>query len=187
MKNISKPNHLEHAVYYEKYIAWVTEGISVLDQLKANAKTLLATYKSLSPEQLTTPYAPGKWSLKDLLMHLVDSERVFTYRAMRFARMDKTPLPFFDENEFAKNAAADKIPIQKLLKEYQANRNASIQFFNNLTAAQLKRSGIASSYTMSVRACAWIICGHELHHGKVIGERYLKIQDSIFSSSQKGK
>lgn len=174
MKKISKPDYLEHAVYYEKYVALVKDNASVLDQLKTNAKTITALYKSLSEEQLITPYTPGKWSLKDLLMHLIDSERVFLYRAMRFARMDKTPLPFFDENEFAKNAKANKINTAKLLKEYQASRNATIQFFDDLTVSQLKYAGIASSFTMSVRACAWIICGHEMHHLSVIRERYLK-------------
>lgn len=174
MKKISKPTHNEHAVYYEKYVALVDEKISVLDQLKNNAKGIVALYLSLTEDQLLTPYAEGKWSLKDLLMHMIDCERVFLYRAMRFARKDRTPLPFFDENEFAKHAQADSIPIKKLLKEYQANRNASIQFFNNLNTTQFKQTGIASSFTMSVRACAWIICGHELHHLGVIKERYLQ-------------
>lgn len=174
MKKISRPGYIEHAVYYEKYIALVHEDSSVLDQLKTNSKELILLYKSLNEEELITPYAPGKWSMKDLLMHLIDCERVFLYRAMRFARLDKTPLPFFDENEFAKNAQADKININKLLKEYQANRNATIQFFNNLNSTQLKHAGIASNFTMSVRACAWIICGHEKHHTAIIHERYIK-------------
>lgn len=174
MKKINKPRDVEYALYYDAYIALVPAETSVLDQLKASAKEVTALYKSLSPEALTTPYAEGKWSLKDLLMHLIDVERVFVYRAMRFARMDRTPLPFFDENEFAKQAHADKIPLTKLLKEYNANRNVTIAFFNNLTAKQTERSGIASQAAMSVRACAWIIMGHELHHRRIIMERYLK-------------
>lgn len=174
MKKINKPRDIEYALYYDQYIAMVPTDISVLDQLKTSAKELTALYKSLSPEALITPYAEGKWSLKDLLMHLIDVERVFVYRAMRFARMDRTPLPFFDENEFAKQAQADKIPVTKLLKEYNACRNLTLAFFNNLTAKQMERSGTASQAAMSVRACAWIIMGHELHHRKIITERYLK-------------
>lgn len=174
MKKISKPRDTEYALYYENYVGLVPVETSVLDQLKVSAKEVTALYKSLSVEQLTTPYQSGKWSLKDLLMHLIDVERVFVYRAMRFARMDRTPLPFFDENEFAKQAQADKIPLSKLLKEYNANRNLTIAFFNNLTAKQVERAGIASQYTMTVRACAWIITGHELHHRNIIAERYLK-------------
>lgn len=174
MKKINKPKDTEYALYYDPYIALVQTDVSVLDQLKTSAKELSALYKSLNPEVLIRPYAEGKWSLKDILMHLIDAERVFVYRAMRFARMDRTPLPFFDENEFAQAAQADKISLPKLLKEYNACRNLTIAFFNNLTAKQTERAGIASQFTMSVRACAWIIMGHELHHRKVIMERYLK-------------
>ena len=174
MKKISKPTLDEHAVYYEKCIAMVDNDSSVLNQLKENGKRVVNLYKSLDTAQLTTPYEVGKWSLKDLLMHLIDCERVFIYRAMRFARKDKTPMPFFDEDEFAKNAQADLIPINKLLKEYQATRNLSIHFYYNLNTAQYKQIGIASNCNMSVRACPWIICGHELHHLAVVKERYLK-------------
>jgi uncharacterized damage-inducible protein DinB len=174
MKKISRPDSSEHALYYERYINYVKDDSSVLKQLKANAKQMTHLYKSLNEDALCTPYEPGKWSLKDLLMHIIDCERVFLYRAMRFARLDKTPLPFFDENDFAKNAEADKIPTVRLLKEYQANRNATLQFFSNLRAQQYKARGIASNFPMSVRACAWIICGHEIHHTNVIYERYLK-------------
>ncbi|OJV54817.1 MAG: hypothetical protein BGO31_15840 [Bacteroidetes bacterium 43-16] len=173
MKKISKPDFTEFAMYYESYIEQVDTSISILDQLKSSAKELTALYKSLSEEQLRFRYAEGKWSMKDVLMHLIDVERVFAYRAMRFARMDRTPLPFFDENEFAKNAHADAIPVAKLLKEFNACRNLSVTFFNNLTAKQMLLTGIASNYSMSVRACAWIILGHHMHHRAVISERYL--------------
>ncbi len=175
MKKISKPSYNEYALYYEQYIELIDSNISVLDQLKKNAQSNNNLFKSLSNEVLTSPYSEGKWSIKDIIMHLIDTERVFVYRAMRFARLDKTPQPFFDENEFVKNANANKIPLSKLLKEYITCRNHTLSFFNNLNADQLKACGIASNFTMSVRACAWIILGHELHHIKVINERYLKM------------
>ena len=106
-------------------------------------------------------------------MHLIDGERVFLYRAMRFARNDKSPLPFFDENEFAKQANATAMPIRKILKEYKTTRQATLAFFTNQSAATLKRIGMASNASMSVRACTWIICGHELHHWNIIQDRYL--------------
>jgi uncharacterized damage-inducible protein DinB len=173
MKHITEPSYLEYAMYYENYIKKVDKTKSVLDQLKFNAKSTVELIKSLSVEQLTTPYAEGKWSIKDIIQHLIDCERVFVYRAMRFARNDKSPLPFFDENNFAVEAKANQIPTSKLIKEFITTRNASITFFNNQSASVLKRIGIASNYNMSVRACAWIICGHELHHIGVIKERYL--------------
>jgi hypothetical protein len=175
MKKITKPNYTEHAMYYEQYVQLVDDKKSVLDQLKANSKWLETAFLTYSEAQLCTPYAPEKWSLKDLLVHIIDCERVFVYRAMRFARNDKTPMPFFDENEFAKEAQANHIPIKKLLKEYKTTRQASIAFFNNLPASFMKRAGIASSFTMSVRACAWIIAGHELHHVAVMKERYFPL------------
>lgn len=173
MKKISKPDYLEYAVYYENYIKLVRDDLSVLDQLKSNAKTVVDLYRSLPEGHLQKSYLEGKWSMKDILMHVIDTERVFLYRAMRFARFDSVPLPYFDENEFAKQAVANQLNTRKLLKEYVACRNLSIAFFNNLNARQLKACGVASNFTMSVRACAWIICGHELHHYRVIQERYL--------------
>jgi uncharacterized damage-inducible protein DinB len=172
MKKIARPEFTEHAMYYEQYINKIDDSISVLTQMKDNCKLLETLLLSYTDEQLCIPYAPGKWSLKDLLVHIIDCERVFVYRAMRFARNDKSPLPFFDENEFAKEAKANNISIKKLLKEYKTTRQATIAFFNNLPASVLKRHGIASSYPMSVRACAWIIVGHEIHHMNVMKERY---------------
>jgi len=162
-------------MYYEPFIKLVDEKISILDQLKTSAKEITALFKSLDETQLQQAYAEGKWSMKDLLMHLIDTERVFVYRAMRFVRADRSPQPFFDENEFAKNAQANKINTTKLLKEFNANRAVTLAFFNNLTNKQMLQTGLASNFTMSVRACVWIILGHELHHRKVIKERYLDL------------
>lgn len=175
MKKISKPNYTEFAMYYEPYLALIDDSKSVLDQLKTSAKEISILFKQLAEEELKTPYEEGKWTLKDMLMHLIDTERVFAYRAMRFARGDQSAQPFFDENEFAKLADANKINTSKLLKEYNSCRNLTITFLNNLSAAQMLKKGIASNYAMSVRACAWIILGHELHHRNIVKERYLPI------------
>jgi uncharacterized damage-inducible protein DinB len=174
MKKIAQPEYDEYAQYYQKYIDLVNKDVSVLDQLKLNATAFKSFLKELNEDQLQYAYAPDKWTIKDILMHLIDVERVFLYRAMRFSRFDKTPLPFFDENEYAKNAAASKLSIGKLLKEYTTCRAASLAFFNNLGLKQLKARGVASNATMTARACAWIIAGHELHHWSVIKEKYIK-------------
>jgi uncharacterized damage-inducible protein DinB len=173
MKKITKPTQFEHADYYGSFIQLVGENTSVLDQLKNNAKEIESLLLSLTEAQLTTPYAEGKWCIKDIVQHLIDFERVFVYRAMRFARHDKSSQPFFDENEFAKAAKASTMPIKKLLKEYKTTRQATLSFFNNLTADTYKRAGIAGNTITTVRALAWIICGHELHHRGVMRERYL--------------
>ena len=173
MKKISKPTSNEYALYYEQLISLVNDEISVLDQLKMNAKLIEQQILTITDEQLSYSSAPDKWTIKDIIMHLTDLERVFLYRALRFARNDKMPLLFFDENEFAKQAKAVDMPIKKILKEYKTSRQASIAFFANQPVAILKRTGMASNTTTSVRACAWIICGHEIHHWNVIREKYL--------------
>jgi DinB superfamily len=174
MKKITKPTQFEHADYYGSFIKLVDENVSVLDQLKNNAKEIEILILSLTEAQLTTSYAAEKWCIKDIVQHLIDCERVFVYRAMRFARNDKSAQPFFDENEFAKAAKATSMPIKKILKEYKVTRHATLAFFNNQSADTCKRAGIAGNTMTTVRALAWIICGHELHHWKVVRERYLK-------------
>jgi hypothetical protein len=173
MKKIIKPTQFEHADYYGSFIKLVDESTNVLDQLRNNAKEIEILILSLTEPQLTTAYAEGKWCIKDIIQHLIDCERVFVYRAMRFARHDKTAQPFFDENEFAKAAKATTMPIKKILKEYKTSRQATLAFFNNQSADTHKRAGIAGNTMTTVRALAWIICGHELHHWRVIRERYL--------------
>jgi ABC-type transporter Mla subunit MlaD len=174
MKKITKPTQFEHADYYASFIQLVNETTSVLDQLKNNAKQIEGLLTSLTELQLATPYAERKWCIKDIIQHLIDFERVMIYRAMRFARHDKTAQPFFDENEFAKAAKASSMPIKKLLKEYKTTRQATLAFFNNQSADTFKRAGVAGNTMTTVRALAWIICGHELHHWKVVREKYLQ-------------
>jgi uncharacterized damage-inducible protein DinB len=173
VKKIDKPTDLEYAVYYEPFLKRLSTNTAILQQLKTNAALIKTILLALTEQQLNTPYATGKWTIKDILQHLIDFERVLVYRAMCFARNDKRPIPFFDENEYAKQANATKQPIKKLVKDYKAVRQSTLTFFENQTAASLRRTGIASNYTMSVRACAWIICGHEMHHLDVIKEKYL--------------
>jgi hypothetical protein len=173
MKKITKPTQFEHADYYGSFLKLVSENSSVLDQLKNNAKEIEDLILSLTEQQLTTPYATGKWCIKDIVQHLIDCERVFVYRAMRFARQDKTAQPFFDENEYANAAKATSMPIKKLVKEYKTTRQATLAFFNNQSTDTFKRAGIAGNTSTTVRALAWIICGHELHHWGVMKGKYL--------------
>jgi DinB superfamily len=173
MKKIAKPTEFEHAVYYEQFIALTNNEESILNQLKKNAKEIELLVLSFTETQLTTAYADDKWCIKDILQHLIDFERIFVQRAMRFARLDKNLQPYFDEKEFAKVANAKLFATKKILKEYKTNRQASIVFFNNQPAEILKRKGLASNTLTSVRALAWIICGHELHHIKIIKEKYI--------------
>lgn len=173
MKRIPKPLPTEYAVYYSRYIDQIPETTHILQELKEGAKDFEKQLLSLSEEQLLYRYAEGKWSIKDILQHLIDCERIFMYRALRFSRNDQTPLPFFEEDDYAVAAEADKQSIKNLLKEFKTVRAATLSFFNNQSQKSLKRTGIASQAAMSVRACAWIICAHEKHHRSIMMERYL--------------
>ena len=172
MKKIVKPTDNEYALYYNDFIKLVKNDVAILKQLKDNAKIMEQFILSLSEAELLFSYEIGKWNVKDILQHLIDVERIFVHRALRFVRADKSTQSFFDENKFALEANAIKIPIKKLFKDYKANRNATLAFFENITIKDLKRTGYASNTPTSVRACAWIICGHELHHFNVIKQKY---------------
>lgn len=119
-------------------------------------------------------YAEGKWTPKDILLHLVDAERIFAYRALRIARNDKTALPGFEENDYVIEAKAEERSMSSLLEEYSEVRKATISLFLNFGEEVLKRLGEASNCSVSVRAIGYIILGHEKHHVDVIFERYLK-------------
>jgi uncharacterized damage-inducible protein DinB len=173
MKLIPFPNDIHYALFYENYISKVDKTISVLDQLKQNAKSIEQLLKSLTPEQLVYRYAEGKWCIKDILQHIIDIERLMVYRGMNFLRENQTPQPWMDEDAWAISANASKKSLTKLLQEYKTQRAATLAFYKNMSTVQLKRTGIASSYPMSVSATLFICCGHELHHWGVIKERYL--------------
>ncbi|HYC58981.1 MAG TPA: DinB family protein [Thermoanaerobaculia bacterium] len=139
--------------------------------MKAETLTLLATADVQKAERLT--YAPGKWTIKQIIGHLVDDERIFIYRALCIARQDSRELAGFDENAYVAATKFDERSMTSLLAEYEAVRAASIAFFESLTPAEWLRHGNVNGYTASVRGLAFHIAGHELHHLRVIRERYL--------------
>jgi uncharacterized damage-inducible protein DinB len=118
-------------------------------------------------------YAEGKWTIKEIIQHLIDSERVFSYRALRISRNDKTPLPGFDENDYVSNSNGKERSLQSLLTEMAVVRQATLSLFNSFSQEQLTKIGIASNKEVSVRAIGFIIIGHQKHHQKVFSERYL--------------
>lgn len=133
----------------------------------------LEFYKNIADDKLGLSYLPNKWTIKEVLIHVIDCERIFAYRALRIARNDKTSLPGFDENSFTKEVYASNRTLISILKEYTTVRNATISLFESFNEEQMLRVGIASDKTISVRAIGKIIMGHELHHIQVIKERYL--------------
>jgi len=168
----ARPDESEYFSYYHKYISLVPNGdvVSQLESQHGETRTLLAP---LSAERAGYRYAPGKWSVREVIGHLSDSERVFAYRAMRFARNDATPLPGFDENSFAANANYDERSLESVVDELTAVRRATVAFFNGLASEAWLRRGLANDKEMSVRALAWTIAGHERHHRELIRTRYL--------------
>ena len=158
--------------YTQAYLDQVPAEADPLTQLRQQAQEVQQELAALTEAQALLRYAPGKWSPKQVLLHLVDAERIFTYRALRFARGDAQELPGFDENSFAANSEADDRPLAALLAEYQAVRAATLAFFSILNAGQLDQAGRASGHPVSVRALLFIAAGHEQHHLRILRERY---------------
>jgi hypothetical protein len=129
--------------------------------------------RALPEEKLNYRYAEGKWTIKEILAHLIDDERIYTYRALRFARNDMTELPGFDQNAYAPQSGANERTMDDLLEEFAAVRRSTIALFNSFDDRVWTRTGVGSGNVMSVRAAAYHIAGHELRHVNTIKERYL--------------
>jgi len=168
---IPRPAADEHVPYYGTYIARVP-GDDALPTLGSHIDAWLPSLRRLTDAQGLHRYAPGKWSVKEVLGHLCDSERVFGYRAMRFARADLTPLPGFDENAWVPASGCDRRPVGDLVEELHAVRGATLALFRSFDAEGLVRRGDANGHAISVRALAWIVAGHAIHHQAILRERY---------------
>lgn len=169
---ITRPAPNEYAPYYGGYMNIVPDG-DIVALLTQQMPATLALIRGLAEEQGSWRYAPEKWSIKELCGHIIDAERVFAYRALRFARGDQTPLPGFEQDDFIAHANFAARSLNDLADEYEAVRRATIALLGSLDDAAWQRSGIASENEMSVRALAYGIAGHELHHLKILRERYL--------------
>lgn len=162
----------EYSNFNASYIK-ATQGTSLLEGLTYGLPQLINFVKNIPTEKLEYRYAEGKWTIKDIVLHMIDTERIFAYRALRISRGDKTPLPGFDENDYVPFAFANSRSIESLLTEYENVRKATISFFESLNEDQLLFMGTASNAAISVRAIGFIITGHQNHHLNVITERYL--------------
>lgn len=167
-----RPAADEHHPYYGRYIEKVPES-DALEALERQLDDMLPLLRGLSETQAALRYAPGKWSIKQVLGHLIDAERVFAYRAMRFARNDRTPLPGFDENPYAEAAGSDERTVASLVGELEHLRRSNIAMYAGLPAEAWARRGAANDNEVSVRALAFITAGHGRHHVAIIRERYL--------------
>jgi len=167
----TRPAAEEYAPYYGTYVSRVGDG-DIVRTLKAQIGPTAALLRAIPESRAGHRYAPGKWSIREVIGHLTDAERIFAYRALRFARSDDTALPGFDENAFVANARFDDRTLASLVDEFAAVRAATIAQFEGFFPEEWVRSGTASGKVMSVRALAWVIAGHELHHLGILKERY---------------
>jgi uncharacterized damage-inducible protein DinB len=165
-------NEVRVPPFYDNYIkSNITEDLQ--EALLTSRRKLLKLAKKISEKQSDFAYAEGKWTIKELLQHIIDVERVFCYRALSFVRKDAAPLPGFDENSWAANSKAFNRKWKDLVSEFKSVRKASIAFFENLDDEQLSSAGIANNNESNVIGIGFVVSGHVLHHCKIIKERYL--------------
>lgn len=168
---IARPAPNEYVPYYGRYIQLVG-GDDALPPLERQLADSLALLSPLDDQRALHRYAEGKWSVKEVVGHLADGERIFCYRALRFGREDQTPLPGFEENDYVPAGRFDRRSLSDLLGEWKSVRAASVTLFRGFDEAALGRFGKANDAAITPRALAWIICGHELHHRAILRERY---------------
>ena len=167
-----KPNRDEYAPYYEKYVSLVGPG-DITATLTRQLSSTLELLRGIDEARAGDRYAPGKWSIKELVGHLIDSERIFSYRALRFARNDQTPLSGFEQDDYVRGANFDEQSLADLATEFEYVRLATVQLFKSLNEEAWSRRGAANGAEVSVRALAFIMAGHETHHVEVLKTRYL--------------
>ncbi len=169
---MAQPTKEDYGAFYEGYVSKVIAK-NLYEAVDIYSQTLTSFFVDLPNEKADYSYAPNKWSLKDLLQHIIDTERIMSYRLLRIARNDQTPLPGFEENDYAINANAGIRTFDSLKKELQAIRQSTDLLIASLTEEQLNNAGTASGQRATANAVGFIIFGHLLHHKKIIEERYL--------------
>ncbi|MDX6614766.1 MAG: hypothetical protein QOD75_3952 [Blastocatellia bacterium] len=173
MKRIDKPEAGEFAPETIMYIGLLPDDGLVLKHLAENLQTTTDFILALPAEKLSYRYEEGKWTIKEVLVHMIDDERIYAYRALRFARNDKTELPGFEQDDYAFYSGANRRDIKDILNEFATVRHSTISMFEGFDEQALMRAGIANGNIMSVRAAAYHIAGHEMRHINIIKERYL--------------
>jgi len=169
---VSEIASTEFHSYFKSYMDKVGD-ISLKEALDIGWEDTISFFESIPESKLNFRYSKDKWTIKDILLHLIDAERAFSYRALQFARSDNADLEGFDENIFVENAQANSRTLLSLIGEYDKVRQSSIYLFNSFSNDVLKRTGKANGKTLSIRAAGFLICGHEIHHKEIIKERYL--------------
>jgi DinB superfamily len=168
---ISRPEAGEYPAFYETYISKV-KGQDIIGVLEAQRLQMAQLFAARSERDGNFRYAPGKWTVKEVVGHISDSERIFAYRALRMARGDQTPLPGFEQDDYVRGANFTERTLVDLAEEFGLVRAASVALFKSLPKDAWQRRGVANKNEVSVRALAFIVAGHELHHRQILEERY---------------
>ena len=166
-----KPDTNEYAAFYETYVSLVPD-VDIVATLEAQRLQMMQLLAGRSERDGNFRYAPGKWTVKDVIGHLADSERIFAYRALRIARGDATPLSGFEQDDYVREAGAGSRQLRDLAEEFAAVRDATVALYRSLSDTARKRRGSANKNEVTVRALAFLIAGHELHHRNILEQRY---------------
>lgn len=170
---IARPESGEYAPYYDRYISLV-KGDNILETLDELRRQFVLMMSGRSEEEGNFRYAPGKWTVKELIGHLNDTERIFAYRALRIARGDQTPIEGFEQDDYVRSADFNARSLEEMVEDYIAVRRATLSLLRNLPAEAWTRKGIANNNEVTVRAIAYTLAGHDLHHRRILEERYFE-------------
>ena len=171
VSSIARPEPTEYAPYYERYISLIP-GTDILGTLDSQRRQTLILLCGRDEKEGDFRYAPDKWSVKELLGHVSDAERIFAYRMLRISRADRTPIEGFEQDDYVRNGPFRKLPLPEIIEDYIAVRRATLTLLRNLDEQAWTRQGIANKNEISVRALAYITAGHELHHRRILEEKY---------------
>jgi hypothetical protein len=175
---IDKPEESEYLPYYGRYISLVPDG-EILALLSNQLEATAALLRGIPESQANFRYEADKWSIKQVVGHMIDTERIFACRALRFARDDKTPLPGYEQDDYIRSASFEDYPLSDLVAELESVRRSNVFLFKHLDQEAWLRRGVANDSEVSVRALAYIIAGHELHHRDILRTRYLPSNTAI--------
>lgn len=173
--SIARPEPGEYAPYYDRYISLIP-GSEILATLESQRRQMMLLLSGRDEADGDFRYAPEKWSAKQVLGHVCDTERIFAYRALRIARGDRTPIEGFEQDDYVRNGPFVQLPISEIIDEYIAVRRATLTLLRNFDEPAWTRRGIANKNEVSVRALAYIIAGHELHHRRILEEKYFSLR-----------
>ena len=173
--SVARPEPGEYSPYYDRYISLI-HGTEILATLESQRRQMMLLLSGRDEADGDFRYAPDKWSAKQVLGHVCDTERIFAYRALRIARGDRTPIEGFEQDDYVRNGPFHQLPISEIIEDYIAVRRTTLTLLRNLDEPAWTRRGIANKNEVSVRALAYIIAGHELHHRRILEEKYFSLR-----------